>query len=126
MGHLLNMALKSTSAAGVATVYWEHGYVGTCGTRSWAIKKNGVIIADGNGSTYASGSFTVANGDTIAVDSSSGVTGAACNDAKATVYRDGNDVASQTVIGLNQTATATWTIATVQASYNLISGFLAP
>jgi hypothetical protein len=126
MGHLLNMMLKASSGAGIATVYWEHGYAGTCGTRSWAMKKNGVTIASGNGSTAASGSFTVVNGDTIYVESTSGVTGTACNDAKAAVYRDGTDVASQTVTGLNQTASATWTVATVQATYNLISGFLSP
>ena len=126
MGHLLNMMLKASSGAGIATVYWEHGYAGTFGTRSWAMKKNGVTVASGNGSTAASGSFTVVNGDTIYVESTSGVTGTACNDAKAAVYRDGTDVASQTVTGLNQTASATWTVATVQATYNLISGFLSP
>lgn len=126
MGHLLNMMMKASSGAGVATVYWEHGYAGTCNTRTWAMKKNGVTVASGNGSTAASGSFTVVNGDTIYVESVSGVTGVDCNDAKAAVYRDGTDVASQTVTGLNQTASATWTVATVQATYNLISGFLSP
>jgi co-chaperonin GroES (HSP10) len=120
------MSLKSKSTAGVATVYWEHSYAGTCNTRTWAIKKNGIILALGTGATGASGSFTVVNGDTIAVDSSSGVTGVDCNDAKAAVYRDGTDVASQTVTGLNQTASATWTVATVSATYNLISGFIVP
>lgn len=126
MGHLLNMMLKSISGAGVATVYWQHSYTGTCNTRTWAMKKNGVTVASGTGSTAASGSFTVVVGDTIYVESSSGVTGVDCNDAKAAVYRDGTDVASQTVTGLNQTASATWTVATVQATYDLVSGFVTP
>jgi hypothetical protein len=126
MGHLLNMALRGISSAGEATVYWQHSYAGTCNTRTWAIKKNGVTIASGNGSTAASGDFQVVIGDVIYVESVSGVTGVDCNDAKAAVYRDGVDVASQTVTGLNQTASATWTVATVQATYDLVSGFITP
>lgn len=122
MGHLLNMALKSISGAGIATVYWQHSYAGTCNTRTWAMKKNGVTIASGTGSTAANGSFTVVNGDTIYVESSSGVSGVDCNDAEVTIYRDATLVASDSVIGLNQTASASWTIATVQATYYMNSG----
>jgi co-chaperonin GroES (HSP10) len=122
MGHLLNMFLKKSSDAGIATVNWSHGYITTCNTRSWAVKKNGVTIASGNGSTYASGSFTVANGDTIYIESTSGVSGTACNNAEVYIYRDATTVASQTVTGLNATASATWTIATVQATYTMQSG----
>ena len=122
MGHLLNMSLKGKSGAGVATVNWSHGYSTTCNTRSWAVKKNGVTLASGNGDTYTSGSFTVANGDTIYIESTSGVSGTACNNAQVYIYRDATIVASQTVTGLNATASATWTIATVQATYTMQSG----
>lgn len=114
--------LKSISGAGIATVNWQHGYDGTCNTRTWAVKKNGVTVASGNGSTYASGSFTVANGDTIYIESSSGVSGVDCNDAEVTIYRDATLVASDSKTGLNQTASASWTIATVQAIYYMNSG----
>ena len=126
MGHLLNMALRGISSAGEATVYWYHEYAGVCNTRTWAIKKNGVTVASGNGSTGASGSFQVVIGDVIYVESSSGVTGVACNDAKASVFRDGAEMDSQTVFGLNQMASATWTVQTVQAYYDLVSGFITP
>lgn len=122
MGHLLNMALRGVSNAGEATVYWTHGYTGTCSTRTWAIKKNGVTIFSGNGSTYVDGSFTVRNGDTIYIESSSGVSGTACNDANVEIRRDATVVASQSVTGLNATASASWTIATVQATYYMQSG----
>ena len=116
------MALRGVSNAGEATVYWTHGYITTCNTRTWAIKKNGVTIFSGNGSTYVDGSFTVRNGDTIYIESSSGVSGTDCNNANVEIRRDATVVASQIVTGLNATASASWTIATVQATYYMQSG----
>lgn len=116
------MALRGISGAGEATVYWQHEYPGTCSTRTWAIKKNGVTIASGNGSTAASGDFQVVIGDVIYIESSSGVSGTACNDAQVSILRDATEVAAQSVTGLNQTASASWTIATVQATYYMYSG----
>jgi hypothetical protein len=123
MGHLLNMALKGKSAAGIATVYWSHFYNGTCSTRSWSVSKNSVVIASGNGNSMVSGSFTVANGDTISVSETTGASGSAdCINAFPTIYRDATLVASDTKTGVNVTATASWTIATVQAIYYINGG----
>jgi len=122
MGHLLNMSLKGKSTAGVATVNWSHGYSAICATRSWTVSKNGVVQASGNGDTYVSGSFTVANGDTISMSSTSGVSGAACQDATVSIFRDATVVATDTQTGLNVTATASWTIATVAATYTIQGG----
>ncbi len=123
MGHLLNMFLKKSSDAGIATVFWSHAYPGSCPTRSWNVSKNGVIIASGNGNTLASGSFTVANGDTISVSETTGAnSGSSCISAYPTIYRDDTLVASDTQTGINVTATASWTIATVQATYYVNGG----
>lgn len=122
MGHLLNMALKGKSTAGVATVNWSHGYLATCATRSWSVSKNGSVVASGSGSTYASGSFTVANGDTISMSSTSGASGTACQNSMVSILRDATVVATNTQIGLNVTATASWTIATVAATYTIQGG----
>jgi len=122
MGHLLNMALKGKSTAGIATVYWSHGYTGTCATRSWSVSKNGSVVASGSGDTYTSGSFTVANGDTISMSSTSGASGTACENSTVSILRDATVVATDTQTGLNVTATASWTIATVQATYYIQGG----
>jgi co-chaperonin GroES (HSP10) len=122
MGHLLNMALRGISGAGEATVYWQHAYPGVCSTRTWAVKKNGITVASGNGSGPDSGDFQVVIGDVIYIESSSGVSGVACNDAQVSILRDATEVASQSVVGLNVTASASWTVATVQASYFMNSG----
>ena len=122
MGHLLNMALRGISSAGEATVYWQHEYPGVCSTRTFEIRKNGVLVASGNGSGPDSGTFQVVIGDVIYIESSSGVSGVACNDAQVSILRDGTEVASQFVVGLNATASASWAIATVQASYFMNSG----
>jgi len=122
MGHLLNMSLRGKSAAGVATVNWSHGYLATCATRSWSVSKNAVVQASGSGDTYASGSFTVVNGDTISMSSTSGASGLACENSTVSIFRDATLVATDTQIGINVTATASWTIATVQATYTIQGG----
>ena len=126
MGHLLNMALKGKSTAGIATVYWSHGYAGTCATRSWSVSKNGNIVASGTGNTLVSGSFTVANGDTISMTETSGASGAACSGSNVSILRDATTVATDTKTGFNVVATASWTIATVQATYYIQGGTIIP
>lgn len=122
MGNLLNIALRGFNSSGIATVNWTHGYIASCTTRSFAIFKNGVQIASGNGSTYQTGSFTVAVNDVIRMDSTSGAIGTSCSGASVKIFRDATQVASNTVVGLNTTATASWTVATVQATYLLQGG----
>ena len=126
MGHLLSSAIKMSASAvpTSATVFYEISYFGTCATRSWSVSKNGIVQASGSGTT-GSGSFTVVNGDVISISNTSGVSGAACSGAQVDIQRDGLSVASQSVTGFNATATATWTIATTQATYNMYGGAIA-
>lgn len=125
MGHLLSSALKmsGSSAPTTATVFYEISYFGTCSTRSWSVSKNGVVQASGQ--SVGSGSFTVVNGDVISISNTSGVSGVACSGANVDIQRDGVSVASDSKAGFNQTATATWTIATTQATYNMYGGAVA-
>ena len=114
-----------SSVPTTVTVFYDHSYFGTCATRTWSVSKNGVVQASGNGNTTASGSFTAANGDVISISCTSGTSGAACSGANVDIQRDAVSVASQSVTGFNATATATWTIATTQAAYNMYSGAIA-
>jgi hypothetical protein len=125
MGHLLSSAIKMSASAvpTSATVFYEIAYFGTCATRSWSVSKNGIVQAAGGSS--GSGSFTVVNGDIISMSNTSGVSGVACSGAQVDIQRDGVSVASQSVTGFNATATATWTIATTQATYNMYGGAIA-
>jgi len=127
MGHLLSSAIKmsASSAPATVTVFYDHSYFGTCATRTWNVKKNGVTQASGGGNTFASGSFTAANGDVISISCTSGTSGAACSGANVSIQKNAVDVASQTVTGFNATATATFTIDTTLASYNMYSGAVA-
>ena len=129
MGHLLSSAIKmsGSSVPTSATVFYDIAYIGTCSTRSWSVSLNGVVQASGSGGSGSSGSgsFTVVNGDVISMSNTSGVSGAACSGASVDIQRDGVSVASNTVSGFNATATASWTIATTQATYNMYGGAVA-
>lgn len=127
MGNLLSSAIKmsGSSAPATVTVFYDHGYSGTCATRTWSVSKNGVIQASGSGNTPTSGSFVATNGDLISITCTSGTAGAGCSGADVDIQKDGVSVASQIVTGFNATATASWTIATTSSTYNMYSGTVA-
>lgn len=127
MGHLLSSAIKmsGSSEPATVTVFYEHLYVGTCNTRVWNVNKNSVTQAQGTGNTGASGSFTASVGDVITIFCISGASGAACSGANVEIQKNGVSVSSQTVTGFGATATATFTIDTTSATYNMYSGTIA-
>jgi hypothetical protein len=127
MGHLLSSAIKmsASSAPATVTVFYDHLYAGTCATRIWSVSKNSVVQASGGGNTGASGSFSAANGDVISITCTSGVSGAACSGATVEIQKNAATVSSQTVTGFVATATATFTIDTTSAGYNMYSGAVA-
>lgn len=125
MDLVIDAILQSgSSAPTTATVFYQIGYPGSCSTRSWSVSKNGTVVASGSGSN-GSGSFTVVNGDVISISNTSGVSGISCSGATVDIQRDTVSVASNSVAGFNATATATWTIATTQATYNMYGGAIA-
>ena len=127
MGHLLSSAIKmsGSSAPATVTVFYDHAYPGTCATRTWSVSKNGVTQASGSGNTATSGSFSAANGDVISISCTSGASGVSCSGANVDIQKNTISVASQSVAGFNATATATFTIDTTSATWNMYSGLVA-
>lgn len=122
MGHLLNMGIRESSRAGKTQVFWSHGYFATCTTRSFAVYLNGSLVASGNGSTYQSGLFYAGINDVIRIDSTSGALGTDCSGAEVKILLDTTTKATNSVTGLNATATASYTINTIQGIWYLQSG----
>ena len=112
----------TTTTSAVITGFWQAD-MGACATASYAFSKNGSSIASGGGA--ASGSFTCVVGDVVEAQMISGIKGIACNNAFASVDRNGVTVASQSVSGFNQIATATWTVTAGTTSVTLNSGLVA-
>lgn len=127
MGHLLSSAIKmsASSEPATVTVFYDHVYFGTCATRIWSVSKNSIVQASGTGNTGAGGSFSAANGDVISISCTSGASGAACSGANVEIQKNTVPVSSQTVTGFGATATATFTIDTTSATYNMYSGAVA-
>lgn len=112
----------TTTTPATVTVFYNHGYPGICNTRVWNVNKNSVTQAQGTGNTGAGGSFTASVGDVITIFCISGTAGVDCSGANVEIQKNGVPVDSQTVTGFNATATATFTIDTTLATYNMNSG----
>ena len=123
MGHLLSSAIKMSKPATATPIdgIWESAT--SCATASYSFSKNGSLIASGGGS--ASGSFTCVVGDVLVAQQISGVKGALCSGASASIQRNGVEVASAFVPGFNQVATATWTVTSGTTSVAMYAGAVA-
>lgn len=124
MGNLLNIGIKASGISNLTDVVWQHAYPLTCATRSFAVYKNNVLQASGNGNTYQTGTFQAQNGDVIRIDSTSGASGTSCSGANVEILLDTTSKATNSVTGLNATATASYTINTTQGIWYLTSGLV--
>lgn len=114
---------STTTTTATLTVNWYYEGLTCNDGNSGSVFKNSVNQGNAAGPGAYSGSFTCVVGDVLSVEYTTGDSALkGCTLAQAAIETNAGQVAFDSAVGINTTATATWTVTSGTTFINLFSG----